>query len=637
MFKKQKLTKTRFKIGLECPRKLRYDADPNYVNQNNHDAQLQALAEEGMKVGEYAKLLFPNGIEIEGLDREKSLEETNLLLKNDDVVLFEAAIEYKDTFIRVDILEKKGASLNFYEVKSKSYSPGKDSLTTKNGMPNNKWQSYLYDAAFQKYVVEKAFPAFDVTAHLTLINKASIAAQNGINGSFRMIGQGSAKHAVFDLDKLPDDDFLNQLVHVNVDKECNSILASTIHPSFKTNSFEEVVDYLSNIVSDKLIPEPVITASCGKCQFQSLGLSGLDGRLECLNKSYPEQDLKSEDKLIFDLWNYRGKQSFIDSGILRLRDIPKSTFDAPEYKQGSGLSDNQRQLIQWEKVSSNDPMAFVDSVGLSEEISKWTFPLHFIDFETARGALPYFKGQKPNDLVAFQFSHHVIHSNGDIEHKGQFLDVGKDKNPNLNFIRELKSQLSKDAGTVFSYSDYEMKCLSELSTYITSSDAKDADELIVFIDSLVNKKSSRAIVDLLEVYKSYIYLPKTNGSNSIKDVLPAVLNESKLIRSLYCDPIYGKDGEIKSLNFSRPVAWLEMNGDEATNPYALLPILDEVPDDAMLVKNGGAAQAAYSLLQTNEIDPSLKGYLESSLLQYCELDTLAMVMIYQYFQEVCSQ
>jgi len=62
-----------------------------------------------------------------------------------------------------------------------------------------------------------------------------------------------------------------------------------------------------------------------------------------------------------------------------------------------------------------------------------------------------------------------------------------------------------------------------------------------------------------------------------------------------------------------------------------------VPDDAMLVKNGGAAQAAYSLLQTNEIDPSLKGYLESSLLQYCELDTLAMVMIYQYFQEVCSQ
>jgi len=42
-------------------------------------------------------------------------------------------------------------------------------------------------------------------------------------------------------------------------------------------------------------------------------------------------------------------------------------------------------------------------------------------------------------------------------------------------------------------------------------------------------------------------------------------------------------------------------------------------------------------LQSKALDPSEKEYLESSLLQYCELDTLAMVMIYQYFSEVCRK
>ena len=637
MFKKQKLTKTRFKTGLECPRKLRYDSDSDYVNRKKHNAQLEALAEEGMKVGEYAKLLFPMGIEIEGLDREKSLDDTNRLLKHDDVVLFEAAVEYKDAFIRIDILEKKGTSINFYEVKSKSYIPGKESLTTKNGVPNSNWKSYLYDAAFQKYVIQKAFPEYEVSSHLTLINKLSIATQDGINSCFKIIGEGATKHAVSSLKDVSQDGLLNHLVHVNVDKECDFILASMNHPSFESNSFDEVVCYLSDVVSDRQTPDPNIRVSCGKCEFQAGDHEGLDGRLECLTQSFAEQDIKAQDKLIFDLWNYRGKQSFIDRGILRLKDVPKATFETSDYKQGDGLSDIQRQLIQWEKVALDDATPFVDSFGLSEEMSKWTFPLHFIDFETARGALPYFKGQKANDLITFQFSHHVIHSNGDIEHKGQFLDVSTDKNPNLNFIRELKSQLSEDDGTVFSYSDYEMKCLAELVPYVSNSDASDIGDILSFIESLINKRSDRVIVDLLEVYKAFVYLPSTNGSNSIKDVLPAILNESNLVRSFYQEPIYGKAGEVKSLNFNRSVAWLKMDGKEVVNPYSLLPILDEAPKDAMLIKNGGAAQAAYSLLQSKALDPSEKEYLESSLLQYCELDTLAMVMIYQYFSEVCRK
>jgi len=269
-------------------------------------------------------------------------------------------------------------------------------------------------------------------------------------------------------------------------------------------------------------------------------------------------------------------------------------------------------------------------------MSKWTFPLHFIDFETARGVLPYFKGQKPNELIAFQFSHHVIYENGDIEHSGQYLEVGSNQNPNLNFIRELKCQLSSDNGTIFCFSDYEMVVLAWLKSYVSEVGCSDSDEIILFIDDVLGSNCERRIVDLMEVYKSFIYLPETKGSNSIKEVLPAVLNQSNLIQTLYAEPIYGSRAPIKSLNFYHPVAWIKKENGRVINPYELLPIMNENSAVQLKVKNGGAAQAAYSILQSKEVEEGHAQYLRSSLLQYCELDTLAMIMIYQYFTEVVN-
>lgn len=70
------LTKPRFKIGLRCPRKLSYECDPEYANQDQFNSQFSLLSEEGMKIGEYAKLLFPNGIEVLSLNPEDALAET---------------------------------------------------------------------------------------------------------------------------------------------------------------------------------------------------------------------------------------------------------------------------------------------------------------------------------------------------------------------------------------------------------------------------------------------------------------------------------------------------------------------------------------------------------------------------------
>ena len=47
------------------------------------------------------------------------------------------------------------------------------------------------------------------------------------------------------------------------------------------------------------------------------------------------------------------------------------------------------------------------------------------------------------------------------------------------------------------------------------------------------------------------------------------------------------------------------------------------------VANGGAALAAYAKMQFSE--GAVSKALEQALLTYCELDTLAMVFIWEYF------
>jgi hypothetical protein len=51
------------------------------------------------------------------------------------------------------------------------------------------------------------------------------------------------------------------------------------------------------------------------------------------------------------------------------------------------------------------------------------------------------------------------------------------------------------------------------------------------------------------------------------------------------------------------------------------------------IKDGGAAMTAYAKMQFEEMSVYERNELTKSLLQYCELDTLAMVMIYEAWKE----
>ena len=115
------LTKSRFKLGIECPTKLYYTSKPDqFVNTKQEDEFLRALAEGGFQVGGLAKLMYPCGIEVTETKHEDALARTADLLARDQVTVFEAAIRYGDLFIRADILIKCGNHFELIEVKAKS-------------------------------------------------------------------------------------------------------------------------------------------------------------------------------------------------------------------------------------------------------------------------------------------------------------------------------------------------------------------------------------------------------------------------------------------------------------------------------------------------------------------------------------
>jgi len=70
--KKRYLTKSRYKLGLECPNKLYYTKKKVYSNQKLDDSFLQALASGGFQVEELARMHYPEGILVE----DKKSDET---------------------------------------------------------------------------------------------------------------------------------------------------------------------------------------------------------------------------------------------------------------------------------------------------------------------------------------------------------------------------------------------------------------------------------------------------------------------------------------------------------------------------------------------------------------------------------
>jgi len=656
MARKRYLTKSRFKLVTECPTKLFYTKKKEYADQKLDDAFLLALADGGFQVGELAKLYFPGGHDIKSLDYETSLAETNALLALDQVIIYEAAIATENLFIRADILVKDGDHLFLYEVKSKSYDgSGGTSFTNKNGTISASWKSYLYDVAFQKYVIKEAFPLFTVSAHLMMADTSSFCPTDGLNQKFRLVTDKNGRKSIEVSASLKPEDLSSPiLIKVNVDDLCSKIYEGLDgEQGLGLRFVDRVTFFADHYAADSKIVSP-ISSVCATCEFTTTeedAKQGLvSGKKECWKErlGWGEEDFAS--LTVLDIWNFRNKDKLIQANKIKLSDVSEFEID-PKEDDRPGISASQRQWMQVHKSKTHDRSIWLDKTNLRREINSWTFPLHFIDFETSMAAIPFNRGRRPYEGIAFQFSHHSVQRDGTIAHVGQFLNATPGVFPNYEFVRELKAQLERDNGSIFRYSNHENTYLNMIYRQLQSDKDTVADyaELCSFIKSITTSvkhsdeqwDGKRTMVDMWEMVKRYYYDPATNGSNSIKQVLPAILNSSDFLKAKYSKPIYGAKGGIPSLNF-KDWQWLTIKDGKVIDPYKTLPkMFSDISDKDMRLlssddelRDGGAALTAYGRMQFEEMSDYEREEIRKALLKYCELDTMAMVMLYEGWKDL---
>ena len=647
------LTKSRFKQALECPTKLFYTKKVLYPSSNKGDAFLQSLAEGGFQVEELARMQFPEGKAILGDDWNYSelAERTKVLLQEENVTIFEAAFLYKNLFIRVDILKKVGDKIQLIEVKAKSVNKEThQGFFNKNGTVNSGWMLYLYDVAFQQYVIEKSMPSFRVTPYLMLANKDKKATVDGLNQKFKISKTSNLRTGIIKEENLSLGDLGESLIaKLNIEEEIN--LIKTSNPQDEIRTFEQTIEHFDSHYLNDVKINSLIGKHCKDCEFQCEETKDAkSGFLECWTSQLNISDIQALKQKVYNVSNLRSAKKIMDEGTYFMEDLDESNIDVKV--EAGRFSSTERQWIQIEKEKNNDATPAVEINGLRDELNSWVYPLNFIDFETSGMALPFTKGRKPYEQLAFQFSHHIVYEDGTVEHATEYLNAKVGEFPNFEFIRALKKALEINNGSIFRYHNHENTIVNAIYMQLLSSDEEDKEELISFIKLISHNTGKSAekwcgdrdMIDLWKVVTDYYYDPYTKGSNSIKDVLPAVLNSSIFLQNKYQKEL--KDINLTSKNFVGNQIFLKFKDEKLINPYKLLPPLfdnwtqdeiDNVISGLEGISDGGAALTAYGKLQFEEISERERGEIERALLKYCELDTLAMVMIYESWKDMINE
>jgi hypothetical protein len=671
---KKLFTKSRFKLALECPTKLYYASNPTiYADQKKDDPFLLALAEGGYQVGELAKYLvsenpITDDISIETLDYDESLEQTaQKRADKTKSVIAEAAFRYKNLFVRTDLFVEEGNCIDIYEVKAKSWDDTTMFLKTKKNKDktettniDTKWAPYLYDIAFQKYVVSASNPDKRVRAHIILADKTSVATINGLNQLFQIEKDSKGRIKINVNAGITTASLGNIPLKIkNVDEVCDWIYSNPVKIDLEGIwMFEPLVEYLSEeFEKGNRVWTSCINKKCKKCQFTTNASSGdlKSGFNECWKKFTNMSDQLLTSPLILELWGGGfGSASIIDKAIgeniytMHQADNALFVKDGWIEPAGETMDATKRRMVQLEKTKASDYTPYLDIDGLKERFNNLPAPYHFIDFETTMVALPFHENRRPYEGIAFQYSYHLMDASGKIEHKNQYLCFEKGVFPNYDFLRSLRADLSKKGGTIFRFHGHENNFLNLIYNQLKNekeADVPDKDLLMQFVQEIASPTDDNAdewepinnMQDLYQLTLNHFYSLHAKGSNSIKDILPSVIKSSEYIRNKYSQSIYGT-ADMPSLNFSEGHSWISVDKD--LNPYKTLPpIFDEAAmemfdvegSDLSELNNGGAAMTAYAYLQFTNLSEEKRKLYHDALLRYCELDTLAMAMIWDYW------
>lgn len=228
--------------------------------------------------------------------------------------------------------------------------------------------------------------------------------------------------------------------------------------------------------------------------------------------------------------------------------------------------------IQLQKVDSwKKQHTFIDHEAIAEFLETLTYPIYHLDFETFQQAIPLWSGVSPYKQIPFQYSLHVEHRDGTLEHKAFLAEAGVD--PRRALAEKLVEDIPLHVNILTYNMSFEKGVIASLAELFPDLSTK----LMHLHDTIKDL--------MLPFQKGHYVTPSMQGSYSIKYILPALVPEMEL-------------------------AYKKLEG----------------------IQNGGDAMNAYATLHVKSLEEQMK--VREQLLKYCELDTLAMVRVLGALKEV---
>jgi hypothetical protein len=225
----------------------------------------------------------------------------------------------------------------------------------------------------------------------------------------------------------------------------------------------------------------------------------------------------------------------------------------------------------------NQREAKIEIPAIENVLDSLVYPLYFIDYETCQYAIPKYEGTKPYQQIPFQYSLHIIPKKGAPTEHREYLAEANDDDMIRNFAESMIGNLPENGSVIVYNKGFE------------SSVNKKIGEMYPDLNGEIERINAN-IVDLMVPFsKRQYYTREMQGSYSIKKVLPA---------------LFPDDDELDYNNLPGV-----HKGDEASS--AFLSLNDMTPEDQEKTRH--------------------------ALLEYCKLDTYAMVKIWEKFKEVTGR
>ncbi len=183
-----------------------------------------------------------------------------------------------------------------------------------------------------------------------------------------------------------------------------------------------------------------------------------------------------------------------ENGIFHLPDLPNDFPLTPT------------QNIYVSSVLTNKPT--INKAAIRQELANLQYPIHFLDFETDRPAIPRFKGFTPYQEFPFQYSCHVLHSDGELTHH-EYLHTDP-TDPRQPLAKSLLNHIF-DRGSVVVYNaTLERTILKKLAEFFP--EYNRALQLI-----------GNRLWDQMVLLRKYYEHPDFCGSRSLKVVFPVLV------------------------------------------------------------------------------------------------------------------